>query len=720
MRQLLRRLGTVAIVLFATYLIAGNVFLNSALGPWAINRKPERFTLGWSYGVTWWPGFVAIWNVEAKGHVRRVLWDAQAARTTGRIALLPLFARELRVATIDVVEVTGNVARSEVEMLPPPSHPGAWTLRFDRIATSTLRRGRVLGLDIETTGTAEVGFIKQLRGGPMEVLPSRVVLEDSTVTLGENVLLREARIESDFAIARHLREDAVGFDKLGLTDATVQVVGALPALALDLDSGGHWHGAVVSSAAAGRLDANFTVNKGVLEPGGVLDLRVPLKATRGTSASDALGTLRVDVQDQGLHVVAHLPPPPEGTGSIDADLMIAGTALLPVSDPRALFDRVTGRFDLDWHFAALDWLTPLLAKKPWIALEGAGTVQAALKIDHGQLDVGSRVDVPKVELVATVAGHRFQGVAVAEARLVDEKDGPKAKINLVLASFDAVDDNARTKPLLRGNDLRIDLQSDGDVHDFRESLLAQMRFENAEVPDLRAINPYLPGDSLRLLGGNVRIGGDLAIDASGRVSRGRIDLKGRDTRTQVGAITLSGDYDLDARIGGTDIGSGDFDLDNTTLQLRNVKVVDDGYTAGKQWWANIALNKGRIQAGRPIRVDAHADVEMQNIGLLLALFTRHRDYPRWALRLADAGTLRATGQMVIDGKTIVFDRVEASNDRFDVKARMRIAGKQPSGDLLLSWGILSLGVEVDKGEHESRVIGAKKWYEERPHLLDAR
>lgn len=720
MRKRLRRLGTIGVALFATYLIAGNVFLNTGLGPWAINRKPERFALVWSHGVTWWPGFVAMWNVEAKGHMRHVLWDAQAARATGRIALLPLFARELRLASMDIAEVSGNVTRSDQEMQPPPARPGGWTLRFDRIATSSLRRAHVLGIDIETTGTAEFGFIKQLRGGPIEVLPSRVVLGDTSVKIGETLLLREARIESVFAIARHVREDAPGIAKLALTDATLRIDGALPALVLDLDSNGHWHGAVASAAAAGRVEADLALTQGVLQSGGMLDLRLPLKATRGSTDSDAIGTLRVDVQDHGLHVVAHLPPPPEGEGSIDADLTIAGTTLLPIGDARALLARTSGSLDLDWHFAALDWLTPLLVKTPWIALEGAGTVKAGLRIAQGQLEPGSRVDIPQVDLAATVAGHRFRGSAVAEGKLVDANGGPQAHITLVVARFDAVADDARDTPLLRGSDLRIDLQSAGDAHDLRDSLRAQMRFANAEVPDLRAINPYLPSDSLRLLGGNLRIGGDLALDAGGSISRGRIDLNGRAAKTQFGAINLTADFDLDARIGGTDIAARYFDLDHTTLNLRNVRVIDDGHTAGEQWWANVGFRRGRVEATRPFKIDADATVEMQNIGLLLALFTKQRDYPKWALRLADAGSVSASGMLRIDGRTLVFDRIEAKNDRFDVKARMRIAGKQPTGDLLLSWGVLSLGVEVDKGGADTRVIGAKKWYEERPHLLDAR
>ena len=57
-------------VLFATvgvyvlYLFAGNVFLNTPLGPWAVNRKPEKFEIHWASGSTWWPGQVSVSEVN--------------------------------------------------------------------------------------------------------------------------------------------------------------------------------------------------------------------------------------------------------------------------------------------------------------------------------------------------------------------------------------------------------------------------------------------------------------------------------------------------------------------------------------------------------------------------------------------------------------------------------------------------------------------------------
>lgn len=718
MRRTLRRLATIALAVLATYLVAGNLFLNTAIGPWAINRKPERFAMQWSHGLTWWPGHVALWNVETRGHVRHVQWSAQAGHARGRIALLPLLSRELRFPSIDAREVRGTVERAAAEIVPQAPRAGGWVLRFDRIATASLRHARIEGVEIEANGSAAFGFRKQLRGGAMEVLPSQAALADVRITAGGHELLREGVLDARLAIARHLRADAPGLAKLALTDARLRIDGAVPGLAVDLDPAGHWRGTLAGGAGSGRLGADLELRGGVLQPGGRFDLELPLSATRGSTHVAERAQLHADVGADGIGLRIDLPPPPEGKGSVQADLRLAGTRIEGPFDARALLPRLSGTLDLDWHFDSLAWLGPLLVKSPWLALEGAGRVQAALRVREGRLEAGSRVDVPEVELAADVAAHRFRGRARAGGKLDADAHGAlQARVELALDRYDVAALDAPAKPLMHGRDLRIELAAAGRLDDFRDSAHARLKFDNAEVPDLRAINGWLPGQALSLSGGRARIGADLALDAAGRIERGQVGVHGRGARVRFGAIDLGGDFDLDARIGGSDLAARRFDLDGTKLRLRKVKVVDAGRTAGEDWWADIALPRGRIDATKPLRVDARADIGMQDVGLLLALFTRHRDYPKWALRLVDAGPLRAKGRMAIDGSTLVFDRVEANNDRFDVRARLRLAQSRPYGDLLLRWRALGLGLEIDGERKAFHFLRAGAWYDGRPALL---
>jgi hypothetical protein len=273
--------------------------------------------------------------------------------------------------------------------------------------------------------------------------------------------------------------------------------------------------------------------------------------------------------------------------------------------------------------------------------------------------------------------------------------------------------------LASGSNLRIGLDSDGDLAHFRDKLLANINFGSAEVPDLRNLNVYLPKKAVQFLGGSTALSSDLTLNESGQVTRGQVGLEATAVQAEFGKIRLTTDLKLDARLAGTDIKQRLFDLNNSTLKLSRVTVVDAGRTAGQSWWANFALDGGRIVAKRPLDIDATVHTKMQNVGLLLALFTRHKDYPGWVLKLIDRGEFKADAQLQMRDKTLTIDRLQAENDRFEVQARMRLGAAGTDGDLLLHWGLLSLGVELDKGKHKFHLLRAKEWYAKQPALLPA-
>ena len=112
--------------------------------------------MDWNGGHTWWPGRVVLHEVRMNGHVRHTLWSLQAQRASGRIALLPLLRKQIRVPWVDAEAVTGSVARSDTEIPRPEHRPGGWTLRMDRIASDSIAGGDVFGWKISGKGTAEV------------------------------------------------------------------------------------------------------------------------------------------------------------------------------------------------------------------------------------------------------------------------------------------------------------------------------------------------------------------------------------------------------------------------------------------------------------------------------------------------------------------------------------------------------------------------------------
>jgi hypothetical protein len=175
----LRRIVWLLVILSALYLVAANVFLNAGFAPGLINRKPDRFTLHWERGMSLYPGHVVLWQATFRGHARRIAWHAGADRVSGRIALWPLLRRELRVPHIWADNMAFGLDLAH-ELEPAEPRPDGWILRFDRIATDSLREARWGSHTFTgTDGHAEFGMWKQLRGGALEIFPSQATLRSS-------------------------------------------------------------------------------------------------------------------------------------------------------------------------------------------------------------------------------------------------------------------------------------------------------------------------------------------------------------------------------------------------------------------------------------------------------------------------------------------------------------------------------------------------------------
>ncbi len=714
----LRRIALGALVAWLLYVVAVNLVINTPLGRSLASPQPEKFQMDWSRAVTWWPGRVRIWDLHVQGHVRRNQWEARADRADGKIALLALFGRELHVPWIEAVNVSGGSQRVEHDRLPPPSRPGGWTLRFDRIATGSATRGHFDDLVLEGHGRGVSGFVKTLRGGAMELLPSEVGFTDARLVRGDLELLRDAKLDTTFAMAAHTREQAQGLEKLNYTDATLSLEGASPAF-LIRPVEGRLGAAIDDAPGAGTVQADLIWTRGLLAPGSRLHGQVPLgivdtlRERRDTSLEVSL-----DVGEEATRLRALIPELPEDSlVAINADFSVAGGGL-SLQDWRERLMKASGHAQGRWHFRSLRWVGDLFVQAPWFQLDGDGVVEADLRVEAGELAVGSRLRVPRVRAEAEVMGNRIRGAASAEGVIEAGDDGQAGtRLQMAMEEFDIAHVDAPGQSFVRGNDLRLELTADAELENMRESLAGHIRFRDAHVPDLRAYNRYLPAQ-MRFNGGEGRLTGDVRIDADGDIAHGTLTANARRARMALSDVDLSGDVDIDVHMRRADLQRRRFDFGGTRANLRNVSFTEANGQTRDGWWARINVNPGEFSANPPHFAAGSADIAMRDVGFVLSLFSRQRDYPNWVMRLIDRGEARMQGRVRWEGDELVLDRMHAQNDRFEVRARMKLDGDEArDGDLLVRWGVLNLGVEMRDGRRKFRFARPVQWYESQPDLL---
>ncbi|MEJ1097323.1 MULTISPECIES: hypothetical protein [unclassified Pseudoxanthomonas] len=720
-RRWLRRIALALLLLYGVYLTLGNLFLNTSLGEWTVNRKPEKFQMHWSSGQTWWPGRISIANVKIQGHASRADWQMEASRASGHIFLLALLRKQVHVPELRVDDVSGSVERKQARpasaSASASSRPAGegWMLRFDRIASDSVRQGRFDGLVLEGKGSAEVSFSQQLRGGPMTLLPSKAAFRNARLTHDGTEWLREAALDAEFAIAEHRSADAVGIDKLLKTDARLKLDGVTAALDIQVSPDGKV--AVTSLPGKGAAHTDLAFSRGQLKPGSKLRWTAPVtgRDIAGGEHNDELD-IALSV-DRDITLKVKVPPQAEGKLSVDADLHIAGTQV-PLRNFTTLIPRASGHIVARWRFGSLRWLGDFFPQAPWLSLDGAGDVDADVQVANGQLTAGSRIGVPDVDAVADVMGNRIRGRARADIRLEAGPNGELLpRLDAVMQRFDIAAVETPGKPYVQGRDLRLRLDAGPELDHLRQSLRGQVTFKNASVPDLRVYNRYLPQPQLRFLGGSGRLSGDMVLDAAGNVGHGTLRVMGQRAQMMMAGMRLRGDVDIDLKLRRADLKRRRFVVDGSTVQLKNIGFQEPSGEARSGWWARIVLDRAQLDIDRPLNAGGFASVTMKDVGFLLSLFSRQREYPAWIYRLIDAGSAQMRGRVQWRADALILDSMEARNQRFDLHARLRLQGARRNGQLYAKWRALSLGLELNDDRRRFHLIGAKAWYDAQPALL---
>lgn len=689
----------------------GNIFLNSSLAERALNRKPQTVQIHWSWAWTIWPGQIGAHALRVNGHSHKLLWLVEGESAHGRILLVPLFHRELRFDPIQARDVVANMQLSNIDHKPPPQDPDTWHITFDSVNTTSLQRATLGKLVIDGNGGGTVSFTHKLRGGATRIFPSGVHFPAAQVRYQKHLLLRDTKLDVRFAVDAFTHDQPAGWQKVQQAVGRLQLDGTTPPLTGPITAT-NFH------LAEGRLKADLSFDHGSLLAGGRMQWNGPLTTADADGAKQRhAANVAIVVGTDALSLHANVLPAQgakaTAADSVEADLQFASRQLLPLRSYADTVKLISGSSRFQWHFASLDWLTPLVISKPWLRLKGSGNVNGSLRVDAGVLMPGSRVEVPKVALTVNVLDNAFVGDAHALIK-VNEGAANDGLLMALTADRFTLSASGSAIPYVRGKDLKLDMRSSRDLAKFRGALAARLQFTDADIPDLRAYNHYLPGKSLRFLFGTGKISTDIHMDGTGDVSDGRIKMSSRGAKLALGPSLLSGNLQMDTQLSATKRGRRAYDIKQWTLALDGVRL--DG-SSDPPWWARLTIKNGRLDWAEPMLFRGHATMVMKDVGLLLSLFADRGAFPKWITHVVNDGETTANAQLEARHGDVVLDQLMASNDRVDLSARLRIRDGKPNGSLYVRWGVLGLGVALTDGTRKFHLLHAARWYKSQPNLL---
>ena len=75
------------------------------------------------------------------------------------------------------------------------------------------------------------------------------------------------------------------------------------------------------------------------------------------------------------------------------------------------------------------------------------------------------------------------------------------------------------------------------------------------------------------------------------------------------------------------------------------------------------------------------------------------------------GTMDASGRFRFADGQLVLDDASARNRRYSLDARLKLGGQRRDGRMLVKWGPLAVGVDLQGNATKLRLRGASQWYE---------
>lgn len=256
------------------WIVVGNVFLNTPLAAWTINRSPERWKVTWDRAWTLHPGGVAARGVVYEHNIGRNRVLVRAENASCRIPIRALFDRRF------VLEgIVADRARVTLDRLPPqPSKPPApkpastkprkpgWHIeilnaRVDAIDEFAFGDVAMVGGASSASGS----FVKQL-GGNMELRDVALEWNDARVRINgsdgstEKVSIAfrggmapfSTRVDRGWASLKHLS---------GSLDVEGRIISLTPLQAFFESAG--W---LTGLDGAGEIAAHLLIDKGQLSP----------------------------------------------------------------------------------------------------------------------------------------------------------------------------------------------------------------------------------------------------------------------------------------------------------------------------------------------------------------------------------------------------------------------------------------------------------------------
>jgi hypothetical protein len=329
--RLLRRFVVVLVVIEVVYLIAGNVILNTSIGPSLVNRKPEKVQGEWASAWTVLPGLVTVHEPKFRGQSRGWQWYAEADKVTAFAHLTPLpwkrvvgrwaraeglslWMRRRREEPLPVEEAAWvppipgltNPPDPNPEVLYPPNPDSKpWQITLDHVELVDAREIWIENIHLTGSGTGDgYGLAVETKGGPISGERVALMFGEGSLQVGEWDLGTELELSLDVEVEPFRGKGITFYELMAGVTGAVSLAGSVPDLGV---LGPMLGGLPVSIGGHGDTHMSFELDHGRIRPGSELQVNgEALEATYLDYVARGEGTIEGHVEAGETEPMAEL------------------------------------------------------------------------------------------------------------------------------------------------------------------------------------------------------------------------------------------------------------------------------------------------------------------------------------------------------------------------------------------------------------------------------
>ena len=259
----------------ALYLLAANVFLNTPLGSWALNRRPQMLEVSWDRAWSLYPGDVTVLGLKLRGATPTVRWSVDLDKARGWIDLTALLGKQFKVSGL-----VGEGGRSVTLRVPAPhrrkrtppkkAEGKGWTIRIEGASVSHVQALGYNGWRLEGDGRMTGGFSLITRGGPFELQRTTLRMPKGALSLNGAPLARGVDTDAEIRIDSYRRREHPGIQGWSFVSGRLGARGQVPDLPM-LEALGD----PGRNGAGGGMEVELRMERGAFAPGSRLAFRAP-------------------------------------------------------------------------------------------------------------------------------------------------------------------------------------------------------------------------------------------------------------------------------------------------------------------------------------------------------------------------------------------------------------------------------------------------------------